>query len=134
MATVIPVPSLSTKGFVTDPNTKIDLLLSHWFLADYNQSYLYAGTITSLPQMMQKYGADAEPTIVELKRKLYEYLSSYYVTANVEVTSLTDLKVGGKVELKVAIGVYDGSTNNDFNKVLNFKDSKFLNIVSINNG
>jgi hypothetical protein len=134
MASIIPVPTLSTKGYVKDPVAKIDFLLSHFFLADYNQSYLYTSNVISLPEIMQKNGGSVDATIPDMERKLRTYLTPYYANLDISVTNLSDPDLGGKAELLIKLVVDDTGTQSSFERGINFKDSIFQKIVTINNG
>ena len=109
MATVTPVPTLSTQGWVTDLGGKIDMLLAHFFLSDYNQTYLYPGRVTSLPELVQRCGGDARELVVLLRRALMDYLTRYYPSVTVEASIPSeDVDPSSRVELTLRISINDG--------------------------
>jgi hypothetical protein len=136
MSIVIPVPSLSTLGWVTDPVNKMDLLLSHFYLSDYNQTYLYKGNVSSLPRIIEEFGTEINEVIRALQQTTQSYLSSYYDSVNVEVSSASDLLTDPRiaVDLTLTIGVRDNGTQTVFGRLLQSTNSKIDRIITLNNG
>ena len=91
LANIIPVPSMSTQGLVYDSSNKIDKLLAHAFVADYNQSYLYAGRITSLAAYIAQGGSRSDEVISKIQQGLTTYLAKYYTNVDVTVAQITKL-------------------------------------------
>jgi hypothetical protein len=131
----IPVPTLSTQGWVTDQAGKLDFLLSHFFLADFNQTFLYVGQVVSLPEIIQKSGGDAAAVIPELQRKLKAYLLKYYSNVELEVSSKTDLNTDptSKIELMLILTLGDNGVFSSYNRLLQSKDSRLNQIIKLNN-
>lgn len=136
MATVIPVPTLSTEGFVTDLSGKLDFLLSHFFLSENNQTHLYHRSVISLPEIIQRAGGDASRTIEILQQALSSYMSAYYPAADVQVSSRTDLETDPsiKVELHIRIDIRENNAIGSFDRLVLAENSKFSSIIALNNG
>lgn len=132
---IIPVPTLSTQGFVYDQAGKIDYLLSHFFLSDYNQTYLYPGTVSSLPEIIQKNGGEVNGVIHDLTRKLKDYLGRYYDSIDLDIYSPNnnDADVSTKAELVISLSVVDGNKSTEFTRLLRTTNSKMSEIIRINN-
>ncbi len=130
-----PVPTMSTQGFVSDQAGKLDSLLSHFFLADYNQTFLYRGQVLSLPEIIQKAGGQAELVIPDLKSRLINYLGKYYNDCTVEVKPTTNLTTdaASKVELLLVIGVRDRGAMATYARLLQSSNSKLDKIIKLNN-
>lgn len=135
MATVIPVPTMSTQGFVTDLSGKLDFLLAHFFLADYNQTQLYPGRVTSLPELIQRCGGDASQAITLIQRALQDYLGAYYPSVQIDVAPSSPLDVDPsiRVELIIQIAINDGDSVGSFKRLLQATDSKMSKIIKLNN-
>lgn len=135
-SSVIPVPSLSTRGWVSEPAAKIDLLLAHFFVADFNQTYLYPGRVISLPRLLQKNGSDIEGLMSDMKDSLFNYISRYYESVDIEVTSATDLDVDPKVaiELVITITVVENAVGVSYARLMKAVDGKLDKIIVLNNG
>lgn len=136
MATIIPVPTMSTQGWVTDLSGKLDFLLAHFFLADYNQTYLYPGKVTSLPEIIERCGGDAVQARQLLQDSLTTYLGRYYESLSVEVQPTTDQDVDMAiaVDLHLNIGINDGDQVGRFERLVQSKNSKLSQIIKLNNG
>lgn len=132
---VTPVPTLSTYGFVRDQASKIDYLLSHFFLSDYNQTYLYPGNVTSLPEIIQKHGGEVAGVISELNRRLRDYLLRYYIDVDLEIRMAdnSDADLSTKAELIISVNVMDEGINSQFIRLLRSSDSRLSEIVKYNN-
>lgn len=133
---VIPVPTLSTQGWVTDPSTKFDKLLADFFLADHNQTYLYKGNVKSLQGLIEKHGTSIQGLIEELNMTLKIYLERYYDIVEVSVLPANDMYLDpvGRMELKISIGVNDRGTQAQFGRLLQAKDGAMQRISNLNDG
>ncbi len=128
---VIPVPSLSTLGFVSDSVTKFSILMAHIFIADYNQSALYPGFVTSLPNIIEQAGQDPAQIAATIQQAISTYLNAYYTSASVNVTianaDLAELQVQVQIQVEDEGAVQSGTWQfTSMNNVL-------ANIISINN-
>lgn len=133
---VTPVPTMSTQGWVTDPSTKFDKLLSDFFLADHNQTYLYKGNVKSLQGLIEKHGTRIQSLIEELQVTLRTYMERYYDIVEVSVLPANDMYLDptARMELKISIGVNDRGTQAQFGRLLEAKDGSMQRISSINDG
>jgi hypothetical protein len=127
------LPVLGTQGFVEDPSTKFDLLLSHFFLSDYNQSHLYPGSVISLPRLIQQTGGDLEPTILSLKSALQTYLGNYFENVEVQAKPKIQADPRSKMEVELTITMRENNQNYGFTRLLKSVDSKLETIIKINN-
>ena len=133
---VTPVPTMSTQGWVTDPSTKFDKLLSDFFLADHNQTYLYKGNVKSLQGLIEKHGTHIQSLIEELQVTLRTYMERYYDIVEVSVLPANDMYLDptARMELKISIGVNDRGTQAQFGRLLEAKDGTMQRISNINDG
>ena len=135
MVTIQAIPSLGTQGFVTDAVNKFDLALSHFYLADYNQTYLYPGNVSSLAKLMQEFDNDIPGLINGMQRTLSIYFLKYYSDCNVNITIVNpaNAEIGSKVELKLVISVIDNNKESIYGRILEAENGKFKNIIKLNN-
>lgn len=132
---VTPVPTLSTLGFVYDSANKFDSLIAHAFVADYNQTYLYPGTITSIPRMIEKSGNDKSALIDEIQSRFYEYLSRYYDSVTI-VCTLEQTVPGeedGTLNIQLVITVTEQNAQSVYGRLVNTVNSKLKKIIKLNN-
>lgn len=132
---VIPVPTLSTLGFVYDSANKFDSLVAHAFVADYNQTYLYPGAVTSIPRMIEKIGNDKIALINEIQSRFYEYLSRYYEAVTV-VCTLGATESGeedGTLNIQLVITVTELNSQSVYGRLINTVNSRLKKIIKLNN-
>ena len=135
MATIKPVPSLGTQGWVTDDTNIMDLLLSHFFLSDYNQTQLYPGNVISLPEIIQKNSNQIDGIINELKNKLTNYLNRYYDDVEVNLEGDPDINTSPdiKFDLRISIVVKSNNGVDSYTNLIQTENSKLINIIKLNN-
>lgn len=136
MATIVPVPTMSTQGFVTDLAGKLDFLLAHFFLSDYNQTQIYPGSIQSFHELVQRVGGDVEKLMPLLQRAVTTYLTPYYQTVQVEVTSKTPLDLDPALRIEMFMDIALSDVNGGvgaYKRLLVADDSKMSQIIKINN-
>lgn len=131
---IIPVPCIGTLGWVRDSANKFDLLMSHFMLSDYNQTYVYKGKVTSLPRIMELHGNNANRVIEDLKQGLKSYLGRYYDSVSVEVENSNPDDPSINATLSVKIGVLDKGIQRVYGRILQSTDGKIDKILKINNG
>lgn len=130
----IAVPSLSSAGWVRSPNEKADALLSHFFLSEKSQTYLYADNVSSLPWLVEQYGRNPIAISTELGNALERYLGRYYDTVNADVT-VDDAKVAynGEIAITLYCSVTEEGRSYSFGKLLMVTNSKIQQIINLNN-
>ena len=126
MATVIPVPTLSSKGWVTDPVEKIDYLLSHYFESEDSQN---------VQTLLVLYGDDISTFIEKMRGRLALYLGKYFGVVNLDIYEpASNDDAGSKVELRISCSVVDtDGVERSIGAVLSESNSKFSIYVTMNN-
>ncbi len=132
---VIPVPTLSTLGFIYDSTNKFDKLLSHAFVADYNQTYLYPSTITSLPKLIEAGGNNLSNLEASIKGGLYNYFNRYYSTVDLAVSILPDPSNpdGPNVTFQLTISFVENNVPITLNRSTVTSLTNLSNIIALNN-
>ena len=86
MADEIPVPTLSTKGWITSTSEKADFIVTHLFLTNKSQSYIY-GQNTFSPQKVYQEHINNLPMLIEVLRYGFEtVLSRYFDLVTVSIS------------------------------------------------
>lgn len=131
---VIAVPTLSSLGMVTDSASKFDRLLAHAFAADYNQSYVFAGSVTSIARILQQAGTDGKKLISGMQDALLSYFNKYYdsVTVQCKLADSSDVTSGEKV-FEIVISVTEASVETQYGKLITTVNSKMTKIADLNN-
>lgn len=79
-------PSLSASGWVTAMGEKADNLFADFMVAESLQSHTCQGSVTSLPDIVQKYRHDPLRLAEEVRTALEVYYGRYYDSAEFQVT------------------------------------------------
>lgn len=129
------VPTLTSKGWAADPESKADALLSYYFTNQYSQSNLFAGSITSLQWQLQQYGNNPVELQTRMENSLQSYLSGYFDQVAVEVliidpTSTTD----NRITVQVNAMVTQDSKSYSLGRLVSFLNSTIVKIMNMNNG
>jgi hypothetical protein len=131
----IPVPSLSTAGWVVSPQQKADLLMAHIYESMNNQSYTYRGKVTSIQYVIEQHAADIPGTCQAIQNAMENYLSRYYDRATVQVVS--DDTVSGNQSSLISLLVYAQVVENGvtypYSGLIQASNSKFIKAVTLNN-
>ncbi len=131
----IPVPVLSPAGWVTEPSAKADALTSHIFEADFSQSFIYNGKVTSLQYLIEQYGDNMIKLTQEVQSALEAYFGRYYDSATAEVTNNDNsANTGTAVTLYIYVGVTENGNSYSIGKEVSINNSKVTSIADINNG
>lgn len=130
---VVPVPTLSTLGFIYDSTNKFDKLLSHAFVADYNQTYLYPGKITSVPRFFELAGNNIVELEDTLKTNLYTYFNKYYESVDLSVSISPYPTDDTKITLELSITVTENGIPQSFTRNHVTPLKTFSNIIKLNN-
>lgn len=134
MVAIIPVPSLSPAGWIKSPSEKIDTLLAHFFESMKSQTALYGNNVTSLADIVNKYGNNPIKLGTEIKLALETYLGRYYTSATVTVTNDDGpSNLNGVITLKLFAEVVDGGTTYSVGKLLETNNSKVTKITKLIN-
>jgi len=129
------MPSLSEDGWV-DSSIKIaDYLLSHFFLSDYSQTYLYTGKISSLPWIIQHTQKNILDTVTLTQSTLNDYFKRYFDNVEVEVTEVPNAQDISYAQISIYLSFVDkNGIVQTLSKLIGIKDSKIHKIININNG
>lgn len=135
MTSLATMPSLSEDGWVTDSIKTADYLLSHLFLSERSQSYLYNNNITSLPYILQTTQGDITQTITLLRSSIEEYFSRYFNNVVVEVTDVTSEDEPSKASISLFVQFSDKENiEHNLGKIIETSNLTISKIIDINNG
>lgn len=134
MAGDVLFPSLSEDGWVDSTPRKADYMMAHFVAADFSQSYIYAGKVTSFPYILAVNQGNMGAILSQTQHALMNYFSAYFQQVDVSVTEVPN--DGSSVAIiSIVINFIDASGQTySFAKLIKTMDSKFLEIVDINNG
>jgi len=129
---IIPVPTLSSAGWVTAFADKADKIMAHFFEAEKSQTFIYGSNVSSLQWLVQEYGNRPVAMTQELREALERYLKRYYTGVIVDVAIRDDGTP--RYELRVSIQVTEEGRNYSFGKELQMNNGALAKIIDLNNG
>lgn len=135
MVTNVTYPSLSEDGWVNNPAKIGDYLLSCFFVADFSQSYIHSGRISSFPWILTDTQGDISRTVSVTREILQSYFSRYFSSVDVEVQEVPNVEEPSKGQLSIYVR-YTGSDNVAYvlGKLLQYQNTKIEKIIALNNG
>jgi hypothetical protein len=126
--------ALSEDGWVDSPMKQLDILFSHWIVADRSQSYLFPERVHSLPYIIQNNNNNVASTITAMQESLTAYLGAYFPTVNVEISHRNEASQDSKVELNIYVQVRtDDQKEFVLGKLLEYSDTVIKRVLDINN-
>lgn len=78
--------SLDTDAWVQTPLKVADYLISHFFLAEHDQTSLFKGQVASFPWLIMRHQNEIQQLCTETERTLSGLFSHYFSDVEVQVT------------------------------------------------
>lgn len=98
--------------------------MSDFYEAEYSQSYLFYGSISSLPWTLQEYQSDETVVATKIRSTLMPYLEKYFDEVEVECAA-EDNGTAVSYDLRIYLKVRQGETYVNFVDLGTVKDGKF---------
>lgn len=132
----IPVPTLSSSGWVVQISEKADKLLSYFFTSEASQSEVFVGSISSLPDIIKKCGHDDLELRSTMERTMRIYLERYFSAVDIVVTveSPEDGSADNRTNVIVHVKVYEEGNAYEVGHLIEVVDSAIQRIILQNNG
>lgn len=130
----VPLPSLSSKGWITEIAEKCDMLLSYFFISDHSQTYLYKNNVTSLPYLIQQHGHEKNKLNNEIEKALFVYLKRYFDDVLIETSVQEDEKEKSKLDITIDIIINEDGKRHSLGRLIRSLNSKIVEIIKVNNG
>jgi hypothetical protein len=133
MAT-IPIPTLSTDGFVTDPVQKLNFLLSYFFTSRENQDYLFRNQVVGIQQLLAKGSYRPQACADLIQTHLSDILKMYFQSVRVSVAVDDSDKSGGSAAtLNIMVEFTDTGVSKLSGWTYGLASSVFARVATINN-
>lgn len=130
---IVPVATLSAKGYVRSITEKLDTLMAHFYASDANQDHLFVGTIANLANLVKESGHDIPRFKNSLRTTLHDYLGRFFELVVVDVDDDTDNNFSNRVTVTVSAMVTQAGERYDLSHQLALVDGKFEKITKLNN-
>jgi translation initiation factor 2 beta subunit (eIF-2beta)/eIF-5 len=120
-----PVPTLSTRGWVTNTQEKIDFLFAH---------FLEAEVSYNIQNSIVRNGHDIPALILDLQTNLEVYLYKYFQTVQLDIREdPNDDPASSTINLLVNCTVVDNNMQYSVGLVLQSQNSRFKIVANMNN-
>jgi hypothetical protein len=136
---LIPAPTMSTSGWVTDAEGKFDRLLSYYLTSTDSQSNIIEGGTKSFAYMVARYGHSPAVLASNLREDLNRLFSEYYNKAqvSVEIDNAVFGEDSNRYSITISISAYDvviGTPNEiRYARLIDVKNSIVQSISKYNN-
>lgn len=130
-----PVPTMSDRGWVSNPGEKADWLLSWFYESDAAQTYIYKGQVQNVQDLLERYGNNIADIVSEMQLGLESYFQRYYDTAIVQVTSNDDPNVNptNAITLNIAAQVVQDGVKYSVSGLVQGVNSRFQRVINYTN-
>lgn len=130
-----PVPTLGTQDFIFDSANKFAQLFADFMLSDYNQTYLYPGTVTSVSRIMQLSGQDEGAQVRLFQDGLSTYLRKYYdeVSVSASVSDSEDSRQVGGTKITVIIQITETGVQATYGRLLTAANNTITKVENLIN-
>lgn len=129
------LPSLSEDGWVDNSAKIADYMLSHFFVADYSQSYIYHTYVSSLPWILTQNQGNMGKTCSEVQNVLSAYFMRYFNNVVVEVTEVPNTENPSYGQISIYVRFTDVAGNEIvLGKVVQTSGNVIQKIINISNG
>lgn len=125
---IIPYPSID-KGFLYSARDKLDCIISDFYESEYSQSYLFHGSISSFPYILQQHADSPEDVVNSLQSTLRTLLLKYFDDCQVEA-SIIPSESQTSYDIRLMLEVRQGETNIRLGDIMKIRDSRFNKSLS----
>lgn len=133
-----PVPTLDTRGWLTEPSEKADALLCHYLQSDYSQTTLMVGSVKSFQYTLQRHPKDPLQLREAVSRELNLLFDAHFEATNVSVTVQVpndqdpQYESDAKYNVNITIDVTDNGVVHSVGKLISTIDSRVAKIIDLN--
>lgn len=127
-------PTLDTDSWVNTPIKVADYLFSHFFLADYSQTAIFIGQVTSFAWILQHYQSDMSQIMTQTQLALSTYFSKQFNEVEVQIDEIPnpDSINDHKLSLYLTFKDTEGVAYN-LERIIKYQGLKVTEIISVLN-
>lgn len=126
------IGTLSDQGWISDPMTMLNYIMSCYMLTDAAQSYTFQNELISLPFTYQLYINDPDKMANAVSSDLSSLLNRYFTHSDVVCTSKALSNNHYAILLK-AVVIDENNIRYDLSKIMELDNNDFRKIIEINN-
>lgn len=134
MSNNILLPSLSPDGWVQSTAEQADYLISHFFEAEYSQTHIYEGYVSSFPWLIRQYQSDMTGLTSATMDTLSRYFGAYFDNVQVDCAVNEIIPASSQINLSIYVAFTD-KNGKDFilSRALDILNSKIAKVIALNN-
>ena len=135
MSNLTMMPSLSEDGWVRSSEHIADYMLTHFFLSEKSQTYLYGNEVASLQYIIQNNADSMTNTVLNTRTALLSYFSRYFSNVEAECTFNDIVDNGTGVNINIFLSFTDSEGKSySLGKIVSVLNSKISKFITANNG
>lgn len=129
------LPSLSEHGWITNPVETADMLISHFFISENSQTYLFKDKIASLPYILQQNQDDTQKLAADVNFWLNTLFSNYFKNIDITVNVNETDNNPNMFQLTIYVNFTDNTGKTySLGRLIETSDLKIRDIITLNNG
>jgi len=134
---VMPVPTLSLKGWLHDPHEKGSQLMGWFMMAQATQSRTFYGNIASMSELVVKYGKSPGALCDHIRIQLEQLYRAYFDEVLVTVIDLPltgESEDNSRYQVKIAVSAYANNQRIEIMEGADIGNSTFKRVMVALNG
>lgn len=133
-----PVPTMSTKGWLTEPHEKGQQLMAWFMMSRPTQSMTFVGNVSSMSELVVKYGKSPGALCDHTKIVLDQYFGRYFDAVDTEVKEIPmpgETAQHGRYQIQITVTAVEGQQRINVMEGAEIGDNSFTRVRNlINNG
>lgn len=132
----LPVPTLSSKGLVTQPYTKADHLFSYFLVSQASQTNMFKGHVSSLTYLVQYHAGDENGLKEAVRQSLFTLFNDFFETVAIDVEIKEPVSAAEKdkrFDLRMVVTFNQEGKPYNMARLAFIENSRVINIVNENN-
>lgn len=128
------IATLSTIGYATDPEQRLDRMMAYYLTSYYSQSLMFRGNIMSLQKQLREYGHDTTELVTRVTDEMTSYLAQEFQGVTVRIrTDIPNPEDPGRINMTVEAVVSVDGKNYSLARVVETRNAVIIDIIKINN-
>lgn len=128
-------PALDTDGWTKTTIKVADYLFSHFFLAEYSQTFAFSKNVSSFPWILQHHQSNLEEAIATTQQTLSAYFSKYFDEVECQVAEVPNAESINNHQLSIFLSFVDQTkTKHNLERLIKYQGLKVNEIIAVNNG
>lgn len=128
------IATLSTLGYATDPEQRLDRMMAYYLTSYYSQSLMFRGNIMSLQKQLREYGNNTTELVTKVTDEMTSYLAQEFQGVTVRIrTDIPNPEDPNRINMTVEAIVSVDGKNYSLARVVETRNSVIIDIINLNN-